>query len=176
MDPPRPSIVERRQDEKVSLFDYWDVIVTHQRLIGILCGGAILMTMIVSLLLPKIYESTAVVLPQSESKETGGLATLLAASGAAGMAQNLGMNVPGFPTSPTDTFVSILKSRVMADDAIAKFDLMDRYGKKTMVETREKLADRVRITVTKEKVVKVVVEDEDPTDRGRHGQFLYVES
>jgi tyrosine-protein kinase Etk/Wzc len=39
---------------------------------------------------------------------------------------------------------------------------MGRYEKKTMVETREKLADRVRITVTKEKLIKVGVEDEDP--------------
>lgn len=162
MDPPRPRLMERRYDERISLFDYWDVLVARRKLIGALCGGAMVVTMIVSLLLPKIYESTAAVLPQTESKETGGLATLLTATGAANMAQSLGMNLPGLPTSPTDIFVSILKSRVMTDDVIAKFALLDRYEKKTMVETREKLADRVRITVTKEKLIKVAVEDEDP--------------
>ncbi|MFO0767165.1 MAG: GNVR domain-containing protein [Nitrospiraceae bacterium] len=114
-------------------------------------------------MLPKIYESTAAVLPQLESKETGALGALLMATGAAGnVAQNLGVNLPGLPTTPTDVFVSILKSRVMADDVIAKFNLMERYREKTMVDTREELSDRVRITVTKEKVVKVAVEDIDP--------------
>ena len=162
MDPPQPSLTERPCPQQATLLDYWDVIVARRKLIGGLCLAAMAGTFIVSLLLPKIFESTAAVLPQTESKEMGGLATLLAATGAGGMAQNLGMNLPGLPTSPTDIFVSILKSRVMADDVIAKFSLMERYRKKTMVETREKLADRVRITVTKEKVVKVAVEDTDP--------------
>ena len=162
MDPPQPSLTERPGPQQATLLDYWDVIVARRKLIGGLCLAAMAGTFIVSLLLPKIFESTAAVLPQTESKEMGGLATLLAATGAGGMAQNLGMNLPGLPTSPTDIFVSILKSRVMADDVIAKFSLMERYRKKTMVETREKLADRVRITVTKEKVVKVAVEDTDP--------------
>ena len=50
----------------------------------------------------------------------------------------------------------------MADDVIKKFNLMDRYREKTMVETRKELDDHVRITVTKEKVIKIAVEDEDP--------------
>ena len=162
LDPPQPRIIERRFDDRITLFDYWDVLVARRKLIGVLCGGAIALTTIVSVLLPKIYESTAAVLPQTESKEVGGLATLLTATGATNMAQNLGMNLPGLPTSPTDIFVSILKSRIMTDDVIDKFNLMGRYKKKTMVETREKLADRVRITVTKEKLIKVGVEDEDP--------------
>ena len=162
LDPPQPRIIERRFDDRITLFDYWDVLVARRKFIGVLCGGAIALTTIVSVLLPKIYESTAAVLPQTESKEVGGLATLLTATGATNMAQNLGMNLPGLPTSPTDIFVSILKSRIMTDDVIDKFNLMGRYKKKTMVETREKLADRVRITVTKEKLIKVGVEDEDP--------------
>jgi uncharacterized protein involved in exopolysaccharide biosynthesis len=162
MDPPRPHVPEGPTSDRATLLDHWDVIVARRKLIGGLCLGAMATTLVVSLLLPKIYESTASVLPQVESKEMGGIATLLAATGAGNMAQNLGMNLPGLPTSPTDIFVSILKSRVMADDVIAKFNLMERYRKETMVETREKLADRVRITVTKEKIVKVAVEDRDP--------------
>ena len=90
------------------------------------------------------------------------LAALLTSPAAGGMAQNLGLGLPSMPTTPTDVFVSILKSRVMADDVIAKFSLMDRYREKTMVETRKELEDHLRITVTKEKVIKVAVEDTDP--------------
>ncbi|MBS0170423.1 MAG: hypothetical protein JSR62_08710 [Nitrospira sp.] len=163
MDPPRPRVEDPALQDSVSLFDYWDVVVARRRMIGGLCLGAMVLAAAISLLLPKIYESTAAVLPQLESKETGALGALLMATGAAGnMAQNLGVNLPGLPTTPTDVFVSILKSRVMADDVITKFGLMERYREKTMVDTREELTDRVRITVTKEKVIKVAVEDIDP--------------
>ncbi len=115
-----------------------------------------------TLLLPKMYESTATLLPQLDSKEGGGLAALLTATGAGGMAQNLGTTLPNMPTTPTDVFVAILKSRVMADDVIAKFGLMGLYEERTMYDTRAELAERVRIAVSKEKVIKVTVEDTEP--------------
>ena len=147
--------------EPVSLFDYWDLIVKHRTLIGGLCLVGMLAALGVSLLLPNVYESTASVLPQLESKDTGALAALLTATASGGMAQTLGLGLPGMPATPTDVFVTILKSRVMADDVITKFNLMDRYREKTMIETRKELDDRVRITVTKEKAIKIAVEDTD---------------
>jgi len=45
---------------------------------------------------------------------------------------------------------------------IREFHLMDRYEKKMMQDTRLKLEDATRITVSKEKVIKVTVEDKDP--------------
>jgi len=148
--------------DSASLFDYWDVLVARRTLIASLCFIAVAASLAISLLLPNIFESTASVLPQLESKEGGMLAALLTSPAAGGMAQNLGLGLPSLPTTPTDVFVSILKSRVMADDVIAKFNLMDRYREKTMVDTRKELEDHLRITVTKEKVIKVAVEDIDP--------------
>ena len=78
------------------------------------------------------------------------------------MAQNLGVGLPGIPTTPTDVFVAILKSRMMADEAIVKFNLMAVYGEKTMHDTRVELTEHVRVTLSKEKVIKVTVEDRDP--------------
>lgn len=162
MDPP-PSQAERTAaSDGVTLFDYWDVLATHRRLIGGLCAGGMVAALGVSLLLPNVYESTASILPQLDSKEMGTLATLLASPAAGGMAQNLGLGLPAMPTTPTDVFVSILKSRVMADEVIGRFTLRERYREQTMVETRKELDDHIRITVTKEKVIKVAVEDEDP--------------
>ena len=162
MDPPRQPTETPPPREEGSLLDYWDIAVRHRQFIGGFCLAGMLATLIVSLLLPNVYESTASVLPQLESKESSTLAALLTATGASGMVQNLGLGLPGMPTTPTDVFVAILKSRLMADDVIAKFNLRERYGEDTLVETREELADRVRITVTKEKAIKVAVEDNDP--------------
>lgn len=162
LDPPRTSTERMIATDSASLFDYWDVLVARRTLIVSLCFVAVTASLAISLLLPNIFESTASVLPQLESKEGGMLAALLTSPAAGGMAQNLGLGLPSMPTTPTDVFVSILKSRVMADDVIAKFNLMDRYREKTMVDTRKELEDHLRITVTKEKVIKVAVEDIDP--------------
>ena len=161
IDPPHPSAERPYSREPVSLFDYWDLIVEHRTLIGGLCLMGMLAALGVSLLLPNVYESTASVLPQLESKDTGALAALLTATASSGMAQTLGLGLTGMPATPTDVFVTILKSRVMADDVITNFNLMDRYREKTMIETRKELDDRVRITVTKEKAIKIAVEDTD---------------
>lgn len=143
--------------------DLWVVLSRRRGLVAAILLISLVGTFGVStLMLPRMYESTATLLPQLDSKESGGLAALLTATGAGGMAQNLGATLPNMPTTPTDVFVAILKSRVMADDVIAKFGLMALYGERTMHDTRAELADRVRIAVSKEKVIKVTVEDTDP--------------
>lgn len=162
LDPPRPPTERVPLGDSASLFDYWDVLVARRTVIGGLCLAGLVASLGISLLLPDVFESTSSVLPQLESKEGGMLAALLTSPAAGGMAQNLGLGLPSMPTTPTDVFVSILKSRVMADEVIAKFNLRDRYREKTMVETRKELEDHLRITVTKEKVIKIAVEDHDP--------------
>ena len=143
--------------------DLWVVLVRRRGLVAAIVLISLLGTFGVStLLLPKMYESTATLLPQLDSKESGGLAALLTATGAGGMAQNFGATMPNMPTTPTDVFVAILKSRVMADEVITKFGLMASYEERTMHDTRAELAERVRIAVSKEKVIKVTVEDESP--------------
>jgi len=143
--------------------DLWSVLSRRRNLIATVLLISLLGAFCVSVFfLPKAYESTATLLPQLDSKEGGGLAALLTATAAGGMAQNLGVGLPSMPTTPTDVFVAILKSRVMADEVIGKFNLMAVYGERTMHDTRAELAERVRITLSKEKVIKVTVEDPDP--------------
>jgi uncharacterized protein involved in exopolysaccharide biosynthesis len=153
----------------------WFLLSERRRLIAWVTIASILAVSIATLLLPKTYESTASVLPQLDSKEGGALSTLLTATAAGGMAQNLGIGLPGLPgipTTPTDIFVAILKSRVMADEVIARFHLMERYRERTMYATREELLERVRVTLSKEKVIKVVVEDHDPQIAAEMANFF----
>jgi len=119
-------------------------------------------TLVVSFLLPKIYESTATLLPQLESNNGVGLGALFASGAASSAAQSLGISLPGSPATPTDVFTAMLKSRIMADDIIRRFDLMEHYETKTMHDARGSLEGATRIVVTKEKVIKVAVEDKDP--------------
>src|SRR5215208_152486 len=145
-------------DQQVALLDYWNILWKRRWLLGGLFGLAVTAALIISLLLPKIYESTATLLPQLESHEMGGLGALLSATGAGTAAQSLGISLPGAPATPVDLFVAILKSRMMADEAIRTFNLIHVYETKTLEETRRRLQDDTRISVTKEKVIKVTVE------------------
>ena len=96
-------------DDEVNLLDYWRVMWKRRWLIGGLFSAAVLTAMVVSFQMPKIYESMVTLLPSLESKEGGGLGALLAASGAGGAAQSLGISMPGAPATPTDIFVAMLK-------------------------------------------------------------------
>ncbi len=149
-------------DDEVNFLEYWRVIWKRRWLIGGLFMAAVLTALVVSLLMPKIYESTATLLPSLDSKEGGGLGALLAASGAAGTAQSLGISLPGTPATPTDLFVAMLKSRILADAVIQRFDLRRYYEVKTMQEARKALEGDTTIKVTKEKVVQITVASKDP--------------
>jgi tyrosine-protein kinase Etk/Wzc len=156
------TVIQREED--VTLFDYWQVIYSRRKAIVIFCTVMVLATLCVSLLMPKIFESTATLLPQLESN-TGlgmGLGSLLSSGGAGSAAQSLGISLPGAPATPTDVFNAMLKSRIMADEVIRKFNLMEHYEKKTMQDTRSALEGATRIVLSKEKVIKVTVEDKDP--------------
>ena len=149
--------------EDVTLFDYWQVIHVRRKAIVLFCTVMVLVTLGVSLMMPKIFESTATLLPQLESN-TGlgmGLGALLSSSGAGTAAQSLGISLPGAPATPTDVFSAMLKSRIMADAVIRKFNLLEHYETKTMQEARLELEGATRIVVSKEKVIKVTVEDKD---------------
>lgn len=150
-------------EEEINLLDYWRVIWKRRWMIGGVWLSAVLAALVVSLLLPKVYRSTATLLPSLDSKDGAGLGALLsAAGGAAGAAQTLGISLPGAPATPTDVFVAMLKSRIMADDVIKQFDLMRLYEAKTMDDARKALEDDTTIKVSKEKVITIVVEAKDP--------------
>jgi len=147
--------------EEAQIGDYLRFLRRHFRFITMLSVSAGIIMGVVSLLMPKYYESTATLLPQIEAKDSGGLGALLAAGGAS-TSQTMGIVVPGLPTSSTDVFMAILKSRVMADDLIRQFDLLSLYQVKTMQDARDALDGATRITLNKEKVIKITVEARDP--------------
>ena len=147
------------------IMQYWGVIRRRIMSIAIITVGAMVLAgSITVFVLPKIYESTVTLAPQVESGMGGGLSNILASAigGADKAASSLGISLPGAPATPTDMLLAILKSRVMADAVIEKFKLKELYEEETMDKTRKALAGSTSISLTREKVIKVVVEDEDP--------------
>jgi len=154
--------INQSSDTEPTLLDYWQVLYSRKAGIIAFCTVVVAATLVGSFMMPKIYESTATLLPQLESNTGFGLGSLLASSAAGSAAQSLGISLPGAPATPMDVFLAMLKSRIMADDVVKQFDLMDRYEKKTMQDARKALESATSILVTKEKVIKITVEDNDP--------------
>ncbi len=148
-------------EDEINLLGYWRLLWKRRWLIGSLCTTAVITTMIVSLMMPKIYESTATLLPQLASGQDGGLGALFASSATGSAAQSLGIALPRMPATSTDIFAAMLKSRTMADDLIERLDLMDYYEAKTMHDARNALRGATRIKETREKVIEITVEDKD---------------
>jgi uncharacterized protein involved in exopolysaccharide biosynthesis len=150
-------------EDEVNLLDYLRVLKKRGRMVLGLCAVSVVTAFVVSyFVLPKIYESTASILPPADPKGGGGLSALLATSGAA---QFLGGALP-IPASNKDIFVAMLKSRTMADEVIRQFDLLKVYGAENsrapMQAARNALQGATNIRVSKEGVISVTVEDREP--------------
>ena len=99
-------------------------------------------SVMVSLLLPPTYESTAVLIP-SEPPTIGAMAKMGSlgniASLATGGGELLGMR------TPDARFVAILQSRTIADRLVERFGLMKIYGATLRESARQSLANRTFI-------------------------------
>jgi uncharacterized protein involved in exopolysaccharide biosynthesis len=150
-------VVELEEKDMVDLLDYLQVIARRRRMICWVTGLAFVLSIVISLLLPKIYSSTARIIPPQQDQglmaammgQMGGLAGL-----AGGM---LGSGTTG------DLYVGMLKSEAVKDVIIDKFKLMDVYEEDYRLDTYEALDDAATIEIgRKDGIISITVEDEDP--------------
>ena len=147
--------------DEVSLLDYAVVVRRRWRMIGGLCLVVLLATFVWTILQPRVYESTAALLAPKEGTGSGFLGGLTAS----GLLQQ----VPGPLASSTlslapnrDLLVSILKSRTVARATVERFGLQERYRARYLEDAIRALQSRTDISVSREGVISVKVEDIDP--------------
>ncbi|MFN3476943.1 MAG: Wzz/FepE/Etk N-terminal domain-containing protein, partial [Candidatus Methylomirabilales bacterium] len=137
----------------------WRVIRKHAGLLVMVGGVSVLGALVVSLRMPKVYEATAAILAPKESQVSPERLTLLLA--APGASQLLG-GMPPLMARNRDVFVSILKSRTMAQDVVERFQLKDRYRVRYLEDAINRLKSATKISVSKEGAISVKVEAQDP--------------
>jgi uncharacterized protein involved in exopolysaccharide biosynthesis len=148
-----------QEEEEINLLDLWRVLVRRKKLIGIIVGTAFVLSIIVSLLLPKVYSSTVSILPpqQDSMSSAMGLGALSQMPGGmGGLASLLDLK------TPADLWVGILKSSTIADAIIDQFGLQGLYKKKTRDETRLALKNNFKILKGKEGIISITILDRDP--------------
>jgi len=144
-------------EDEINLLDYWRVIHKRRKLIGAIVGATFIISIIVSLILPKKYTATASVLPPVQDNSMASTIMSRLPGGLGGLASSfLGVS------TPVDVWMAILKSQTIKDAIIKRFDLMKVFEVDTMDDARDALDSMVSISKSKEGVISISVEDKDP--------------
>lgn len=149
-----PPQIER--EETAGLIDRLIVLGNHKVLILSFAGIASIAAVIVALLLPKTYEASTKIMPPQQSP-----------SAASALLTQLGplVNMAGGDfglRNPSEIYVDVLRSRVIADDLIQRFNLMQVYHDKDLMDARKDLELASEIDMARDGMIAVIVSDHDP--------------
>ena len=138
-------------------YSFWELIslITKWRKVYILNFLIVaIISIIISLLLPKWYKASAIVLPPTEENLTSGFASLLNALPLGGMGIGSG-------SGSQMTYMAILKSETLKRDVIKRFDLQEFYGTGTMYETLIAFDGDYDVQLTEENMIMITYEYQD---------------
>lgn len=127
--------------QETNPLEYWRVLVKRKGLIGIIVGISFATSVVVSLLLPKVYVSTATMLPFQQEDSSG---------------RHIGVK------SISDRWVEILKSRVIMDAVVKRHGLAKVFEVKSTEAAGEVLGEMLSIKNSREGIISVSVESKDP--------------
>jgi len=137
----------------------WRLFRDHPRLTLVPWALALVAGLIITLAMSRVYQSVATVLAPRESRADGLLSGLAAVSGL--LVQMPSVGVPSL-TPNRDVLTSVLNSRTMAHDLVERFGLRARYRARYVDDAIETLKRATTVSVSKEGVISVAVEDTDP--------------
>ncbi|MDE3188335.1 MAG: chain length determinant family protein [Acidobacteriota bacterium] len=159
--PPSAGVVRHiKEDDEISLLDLLIVLAERKRTILWVTAIFAILAIVVSLILPKRYTATVILLPpQQNSSMASALASQLGNLG--GMAALAGGSL-GLK-NPNDMFVAMLKSRTVEDAMVERFGLMQEYHKKYLSDARKAFENRTDVDGdSKGGLIHISVEDRDP--------------
>lgn len=143
---------------EVDLYEYFNILFKYRKMIAYIVGVAFVSSIIISLLLPKMYLATTRILPPQETSTS--IASLFSNSESllSGMAGSLLAK-----QTPAALYVGILESRTVADNLNRKFNLKELYDLKYIEDVYKQLRNRSSIVAArKSQIISVSVKDRDP--------------
>jgi uncharacterized protein involved in exopolysaccharide biosynthesis len=145
-----------KDNNQTSLFDLVLIIAENLKLLilGPLAIGLAALGM--SFLLTPTFTATTVILPPKQQQ--GAAAAMLQQLGALGGLAGAAAGIK----NPNDQFVAMLKSRVVADELIDRFQLIEQYKSEFKQDARKALEGNSRIGTGKDGLIKIEVDDPSP--------------
>lgn len=147
-----PTPVDGTLDTRGMLRSIW---AARQFVLGVSVAAAVL-TLGITLLVPRWYRATAVMLPPEESDLLSNMS----------LAQRALTKFPAFGIlndyfTPADVYKAILGSRTVQEEIVQKFDLQKRYRLKSMEKTLRELKGHTKVKLNPDGTIKLSVEDRD---------------
>lgn len=140
--------------KEVNLRDYVKVLVKWRRLIifniVIITGFAV----VLSLVLPKKYTSTATLLPPLEVSGFQGLSSMLGEGYLSGLGRMAGLS--GMATT-SDVFAAILSSHRILGEVVKKCNLFTLFETRSLEEAIRALKEKIKIDVSPEGIISISV-------------------
>ncbi|CAG0984191.1 hypothetical protein MTYP_01920 [Methylophilaceae bacterium] len=154
--PENQTLISSQADDEISLLDLLIVLAKHKKMIMGITIAAALISIAYALNLPNIYTGTTKVLPpqQSQSSASALLSQLGGLAGATG--GSLGIK------NPNDLYIAMLRSRNVMEKIVKRFDLQKAYKAKTITDALNALQKASNISVGKDGVITVEVDDKNP--------------
>ncbi len=159
-DSPGALVTGKNEETEISLLDLLIVLAERKRLIFLVTVGFAVIALVVSLILPKRYTATVVLLPPQQSSSMGAaIASQLGNLG--GMAALAGGSL-GIK-NPNDMYVAMLKSRTVEDAMVQHFGLMQEYHLKYSSDARKSFERHATVDGNgKDGLIRIAVDDSDP--------------
>jgi tyrosine-protein kinase Etk/Wzc len=137
-------------DTEFNLWKLLELVARRIKFILVFVLGITAVSVIVSLLLPRWYQATALILPPKEESAKLGWAGTLEEM----ISLTSGLPLPIMAT-PTDIYARILGSRTLAERVIDENDLREYYDTYSMEDLVEKIKKRARFRVTPEGLLEI---------------------
>lgn len=139
----------------MSLLDMLIVLAKHKKILVMQILGFSLLTLAGSFLMPNIYTGTTHILSPQQNQSSaimiGQGSAMASAATAALMLKN-----------PNDTYLEMLRGRIIAEKIIQRFNLQDAYHAKTLTQARNILSEKTSINSGKGNIITIEVNDRDP--------------
>jgi len=147
---------------EISFLDIVVLLTQNKRFIMRFVLGAIVLAIAVALILPVSYEAQVVLLPPS-GQGSSLASALLGQIGNLGSLGSLSAVAGGFGMkTPTDMYVSLLKSRTVEDATIQRFSLISEYKTKRLSDARKVFERKANVVAgQKDGLIRITVEDHD---------------
>ena len=151
-----PANTDQNNDEQeINLLELLQVAVKRKSIIVKFCLLAVVLSVSYSLTLKNVYTADAKILPP-QKESGGGLSALLSqAGGLAGLAA-------GGIGGSADLYISILKSRSVADAVVKRLDLQKEFESKTLEDARRSLEATVKFQAGKDGIITISANNTNP--------------
>lgn len=141
----------------IELIHYFEILVNRRRFVFAVTATAFVLAVVISLLLPKSYQATALILPPAE--RSGTMAALLGQVGGLGGVADI---LPTQGNGP-DLYVRLLEAEIVKDQVIDRFNLAEEEPGAAREDLYKLLAGKTTIEAgRRDGVISIAVEDRDP--------------